>query len=314
MSLLATNFTLDGQTDIYRGEVRDVYTVNDKLISVATDRLAVFGKLFPEPIPHKGQVLNQLSEYFADATRDIVPNWIENTPDPNVSIGKKCKRFEVNFVIRGALIGHAWRVYESGVKTISGVEFPDGLQEYDLLEEPIITPSTKAQHGYEEDIDVAEILERGLMSEAQFERLSIVSRQLFIRGKQLARQKGLILADTKYEFGIYNDEIYVIDELHTPDNSRYFSLKDHDTYSNDRTKPIPRHMSKEYIRQWALEFGFSGLDDQVPPKMSQDFINEASKFYIEIYEQLTGNKFIYPKQGENIEKRILNNIKIALTK
>lgn len=313
MAILATNYSFSGQDDdVYRGEVRDVYTIGSKLISVATDRLSVFGHLFPEPIPHKGQVLNQLTDYFAGAVEDIVPNWIESAPDPNVSVGKNCKRFEVNIVIRGALVGHAWRVYNSGVRTISGVEIAAGMEEYDLLEEPIITPSTKSQRGYEEDISATDIIERGIMSEGQYERLSIIARQLFIRGKQMARERGLILADTKYEFGLFDEEIYLIDEIHTPDCSRYFHIDEYEKYLTDRMLPAPRHFSKELVRQWLLDNGYSGLDDQTPPVMSQEYMDMVSKLYIEIYECLTKQKFAFPDQGKDPLERIKTNIDSVL--
>lgn len=309
--LLATNLSLEGQTDIYRGETRDVYILDDRLVSVATDRMTVFGHLFPEAIPHKGQVLNQLTEYFAKATEDIIPNWLTSVPDPNVIIGKKCKRFEVNFVIRGALIGHAWRVYEAGTHRVSGVNLPEGLQEYDLFDEPLITPSTKAQSGFEEDVSAGEIIEQELMSEAEFERLSIIARQLFIRGKQMARQRGLILADTKYEFGICDGEIYLIDEIHTPDCSRYFNAEEYERYLKERNEP-PEHLSKEFMRQWALNQGFSGLEEQEVPVLPQDVINEISHRYVRLYEQLTGSEFQYPDSQLGIEERIQENIKTAL--
>lgn len=314
MAIVATNFLFDGQTDIYRGETRDVYILDDTLISIASDRLSVFGHLFPEPIPFKGHVLNQITAYFADATKDIIPNWIISVPDPNVIIGKKCDLFAVNMVIRGSLTGHAWRIYEAGARTISGVELPDGMKEYDLFDEPIITPSTKAPAGFEEDIAASEIIEQGIMSESEFERLSIVSRQLFIRGREMARQKGLILADTKYEFGRLNDEIYLIDEIHTPDNSRYYQKDEYKKYqANPNENQTLQHMSKEFVRQWALGHGYSGLDDQIAPKLSDDMVSQISDLYIHLYEQLIGKKFKKPDQdtadiGERIEKNIKQSL------
>ncbi len=314
MELLATNYSFKGQTDVYRGEARDVYSVDDHLTSIATDRLSVFGHLFTETIPHKGQVLNQLTYFFSEATEDIIPNWIESMPDPNVSFGKRCKRFNINIVIRGSLIGHAWRVYETGMRTICGVELPDGLQEYDLLDEPIITPSTKVQRGYEEDISATDIIAQEIMSEAEYERVSIVARQLFIRGKQIAREQGLLLADTKYEFGTYGDDMYLIDEIHTPDSSRYFYTDEYDNYLKDRSGRPPKDMSKEYIRQWLLQQGYSGLEDQTPPTLSQECIDTISARYIELYEQLTGTDFVYPQSHEDILERIKDNIDATLVK
>ena len=310
MAILATNYTFPGQTDVYRGETRDVYSLDTKMISVATDRLTIFGHLFSEPIPCKGQVINQLTQYFAEAAKDIVPSWIEYVPDSNVSIGKKCQPFKVNMVIRGALIGHAWRVYQAGARTISGIHLPDNMQEYDLFDEPIITPSTKAQSGYEEDISAQDIIEEGLMSEAEFERLSIVSRQLFIRGKQLVRKKGLILADTRYEFGTHDDQICIIDEIHTPDSSRYFKADSYEQYLRQRSTQPPEHLSTEYIRQWLLEQGYSGLEGQAAPALTKEFIDQLSGRYISLYQQITGDQFAYPDPDEDQLARIKHNIQL----
>lgn len=312
MAISGTSFSFPGQTDIYRGKVRDVYTVGSTLVTVATDRISAFDVIMPRPIPHKGQVLNQLASYFLESTKDIAPNWLENVPDPNVSMGRKCEPFAIEMVIRGCLVGHAWRVYESGVRELCGVPLPDGMKEYDMFEEPIITPSTKAQAGHDEDISAMEIVEQGLASEAEFERLSIMARQLFIKGRQDARGQGLILADTKYEFGKYKDEIYVIDEIHTPDSSRYFYADSYDAFIADRSKQEPKHLSKEFVRQWLLEQGFSGLEGQVLPEMSDEFVESVSKRYIELYEQITGKKFEYPAQKDDPLKRIEANVNKAL--
>jgi phosphoribosylaminoimidazole-succinocarboxamide synthase len=315
MAIPGTSFSLPGQTDIYRGKVRDVYTINnDTLVSVATDRLSAFDVILPRPIPHKGQVLNQIAEHFLKTTSEIAPNWLTSVPDPNVSIGKKCKPFAIEMVIRGCLVGHAWRVYEAGVRELSGVELPDGMQQYDMFEEPIITPSTKSNSGHDEDISAMEIVEQGLASEAEFERLSIMARQLFIHGRQEAREHGLILADTKYEFGLYNGEIYVIDEIHTPDSSRYFYAKSYEAYINDRGKEPPKNLSKEFVRQWLLDQGFSGLEGQTIPEMSDEFVKSVSDRYIELFEQLTGKKFVYPSKSIDPLERIEKNIKKALKK
>lgn len=313
MALSGTDFSFDGQTDVYRGKVRDVYTINnDTLVSVATDRISAFDVILPQPIPHKGQVLNQLAAHFLSATADIAPNWLQDIPDPNVSIGHKCKPFAIEMVIRGCLIGHAWRVYQAGVRELCGVSLPDGMQEYDVFDEPIITPSTKAHTGHDEDITAMEIVEQGLASESEFERLSIMARQLFIRGRQQARQQGLVLADTKYEFGTYNGEIYVIDEIHTPDSSRYFYVDGYEKYLQDRTGETPRHLSKEFVRKWLLDQGFSGLDGQKTPELSEAFVDSVSMRYIELYEQLTGKKFDYPDPKADVRARIENNILTAL--
>lgn len=313
MAISGTSFSFPGQTDVYRGKVRDVYTISDKtLVSVATDRISAFDVIMPRPIPHKGQVLNQIAAHFLKSTEDIAPNWLESIPDPNVSMGLKCKPYAIEMVIRGCLVGHSWRVYEKGVRQLCGVPLPDGMQEYDMFDEPIITPSTKADSGHDEDISAMDIVEQGLASESEYERLSIMARQLFIRGRQDARQQGLVLADTKYEFGNYNGEIYVIDEIHTPDSSRYFYADSYDAYVKDRTSELPRHLSKEFVRQWLLTQGFSGLDGQKLPEMDDEFVGLVSKRYIELYEQLTGNPFEYPKEGSDLVQRIEDNVNKAL--
>lgn len=313
MALSGTHFSFEGQTGVYRGKVRDIYTVNDDtLISVATDRISAFDVILPQPIPHKGQVLNQLAAHFLTKTANIAPNWLQETPDPNVSIGLKCQPFAIEMVIRGCLVGHAWRVYEAGVRELSGVRLPDGMQEYDMFDEPIITPSTKASSGHDEDISAMDIVEQGLASEAEFERLSIMARQLFIHGRQQARAQGLVLADTKYEFGTYNGEIYVIDEIHTPDSSRYFYVDGYEAYLKDRSGEAPRNLSKEFVRKWLLDQGFSGMENQKVPEMTDEFAQSVSRRYIELFEQLTGEKFIYPDPDIDITARIENNVKAAL--
>lgn len=313
MEIPGTHFSFPGQTDIYRGKVRDVYTINDrKLVSVATDRISAFDVILPRPIPHKGQVLNLLAAHFLKDTADIAPNWLQSVPDPNVSIGRKCQPFQVEMVIRGCLVGHAWRVYEKGIRDIAGVSMPDDMQEYDMFEEPVITPATKATSGHDEDISAMEIVEMGLASEAEFERLSMLARQLFIRGRQEARKRGLVLADTKYEFGKYNGEIYIIDEVHTPDSSRYFYLESYEAYLNDRSSESPKHLSKEFVRQWLLDHGFSGLEGQKLPEMTDELVETVSKRYIELYEQMTGESFAYPDPSVDPIDRIEKNVKKAL--
>ncbi|MGI9027503.1 MAG: phosphoribosylaminoimidazolesuccinocarboxamide synthase [Candidatus Saccharimonadales bacterium] len=285
-SISGTDFLFKGQTNIYRGKVRDVYTINDDtLVSIATDRISAFDVILPQPIPHKGQVLNQLAAHFLAATIDIAPNWLIEMPDPNVSIGHKCEPFAIEMVIRGCLVGHAWRVYQAGVRELCGVQLPDGMQEYDMFDEPVITPSTKSHTGHDEDITAMEIVEQGLASESDFERLSIMARQLFIRGRQQARDQGLVLADTKYEFGKYNGEIFVIDEIHTPDSSRYFYVDGYEAYLKDRTGEVPRNLSKEFVRRWLLDQGFSGLEGQKVPELDDEFVELVSQRYSELYEQ-----------------------------
>ncbi len=308
MELLATNYHFTDTQSVYRGEVRDVYVIGDQLISVSTDRLSVFGHTFTETIPYKGQVLNQLAYFCAEQVKDIVPHWIESLPDPNASIGKLCKPFEINMVIRGALIGHAWRVYQTGLREICGIRLPDGLKEYAVLTEPIITPTTKSQNGFETDIEPADIVTQGIMSESEYERLAIITRQLFIRGKQLARNKGLVLADTKYEFGIHDDAFHVIDEIHTPDSSRYFIAKEFDAFVSGKSQKRPKHLSKEYIREWLLENNFSGLGDQTAPAIPEEIVDELSARYIELYQKLTGKVFMPRAKAHDIEKLIKSTI------
>jgi phosphoribosylaminoimidazole-succinocarboxamide synthase len=309
--LIATNFSLPGQTEVFRGEVRDVYKIHDKIVSISTDRLSVFGHIFPRGIPYKGQVVSQITAYFADITKDIVPNWIESSPDPNVLIGKQCKPFPVNMIIRGSMVGHVWRIYEAGQHTICGVELPDGLQEYDILDEPIITPTTKTMNGYEEDITAGELIAQGIMTEDEYERLSIICRQLFIRGKLEARKKGLLLADSKYEFGTFNDEIYLIDEIHSPDSSRYFALKEYEDYAADKSQQPPEHLSREWIRLWLLDQGYSGLDDQTAPELTDELVIQLSERYISLYEALTGMAFLRPETSEDPLERIERVLKNA---
>lgn len=287
-----TNFNLPGQTGLYHGKVRDVYSISDDyLVMVATDRISAFDVILPRPIPGKGQVLNQLAEHFLEATRDIVPNWLLSVPDPNVSIGKNCQPFKLEVVIRGALVGHAWREYSAGKRELCGQPLGDGMQEYDLFQRPIITPATKAETGHDEDISQTDIIAQGLATAQQFDQLADYARQLFTRGQSMAAKQGLLLADTKYEFGLWNNEVYLIDEIHTPDSSRYFYTKSYQDYLADRTKPTPRHLSKEFVREWLLERGFNGQSEQTVPEMDDAFVADITAHYVELYEQLTGKEF-----------------------
>ena len=311
MSLKETSFNLPGQTKFYRGKVRDVYTISDKfLVMVVSDRISAFDVVLPEPIPYKGQVLNQIAAKFLNATQDIVPNWVLDVPDPTVTIGKICEPFKVEMVIRGYLAGHAWREYSAGKREVCGVKLPDGLKENDRLPEPIITPTTKASVGHDEDISREEILRRGIVAEEDYVKLEEYTRLLYLRGTELAAERNLILVDTKYEFGKADGKIYLIDEIHTPDSSRYFYK---DGYEDLQAKEEPqRQLSKEFVRKWLMENGFQGKDGQEIPEMNSELVKSISNRYIELYEHITGEAFIRTDSDE-IHKRVENNIKDSLT-
>ena len=307
-----TQFKFPNQIRHYKGKVRDVYFFKDKLIMVASDRLSAFDVVLPSVIPFKGQVLNQIAAHFLKATEDIVPNWILATPDPNVSIGKKCEPFPIEMVIRGYLAGHAWRTYKAGKRTLCGISLPDGLKENDRLPEPIITPTTKAAIGHDKDISKQEIIAQKLIVPDQYKQLESYTKALFQRGTELAEKQNLILVDTKYEFGLLNDEITLIDEIHTPDSSRYFYL---DSYQSRQTQDMPqKQLSKEFVREWLIEQGFRGLKGQKMPLISPELIQTISERYIELFEKITGEKFIQSAQNEvlnRIEQNILNWIKTS---
>jgi phosphoribosylaminoimidazole-succinocarboxamide synthase len=302
-----TNFILPGQTKFYKGKVRDVYTLNNEvLVMVASDRISAFDHVLPEGIPYKGQVLSQIASKFLKATSDIVPNWMEATPDPSVTVGKMCKPFKVEMVIRGYLTGHAWREYKMGKRMICGVPMPDGMLENQKFKSPILTPTTKADVGHDEDITKEEILSQGLVSEIDYTKLEEFTRALFQRGTDIAAKKGLILVDTKYEFGKdKNGVITLIDEIHTPDSSRYFYV---DGYEEKVEKgESPRQLSKEFVRQWLIEQGFQGKDGQVFPHMSEAYCNSVSERYIELFEYITGEKFI-KEDVNDVVNRVERNI------
>jgi len=305
-----TSFEFPGQLSVYKGKVRDVYIFEDQLAIVATDRISAFDVVLPSPIPYKGQVLNQIAAKFLEATSDLVPNWVTSIPDPSVTIGKKCEPFKVEMVIRGYLAGHAAREYAKGIRGICGVTLPEGLRENDKLPSPIITPTTKAAEGHDEDISKEEIISQGLVSEKDYEVLEKYTHALFQKGTEMAKDKGLILVDTKYEFGKYKEEILLIDEIHTPDSSRYFYA---DGYEENQKNGFPqRQLSKEFVRQWLIQNGFQGKEGQIVPIMPEEFINEISERYIELYEKITGEKFIKADAHEiekRIEKAILKQIK-----
>jgi phosphoribosylaminoimidazole-succinocarboxamide synthase len=304
-ALRETNFQFPGQTAFYRGKVRDVYTLNDRLLMVASDRISAFDHILPRPIPFKGQVLNQIAAYFLRATADIVPNWLLATPDPNVAVGLACEAFRVEMVIRGYLTGHAWRTYAAGKRVLCGVQLPDGLKENDPFPLPIITPSTKAEEGHDEDISREDIIAKGLVSEADYMQLEAYTRALFQRGTAMAAQRGLILVDTKYEFGKKDGVIYVIDEIHTPDSSRYFY---NEGYAERQAKgERQKQLSKEFVREWLMANGFQGLEGQTMPNMPDAFVHEVSERYIELYELITGQAFEKAQSGD-ILARIEGNV------
>lgn len=300
-----TDFHFPGQSGKYTGKVRDVYEFGDKLVMIASDRISAFDVVLPRAIPYKGQVLNQIAAFFLESTRDLVPNWLEATPDPSVAIGKRCTPYKVEMVIRGYLAGHAWREYREGKRTLCGNPLPDNLKENDKLPQPIITPTTKADQGHDEDISKEEILSQGLVSPKDYKILEDYTYRLFERGTQMAADQGLILVDTKYEFGRFNDEIYLIDEVHTPDSSRYFYAN---TYRELQEKGEPqRQLSKEFVRKWLIENGFQGKEGQQIPEMTDEFVHSVSERYIELFEKITGKKFL-KEGGENRLKSIENNI------
>ena len=306
-SLLATNFTLPGQIHKYTGKVREVISLeNDLLVMIATDRLSAFDVVMPKGIPYKGQILNQIATQMLEATKDIVPNWLEATPDPCVSIGKKCDPFKVEMVIRGYMSGHAAREYKLGKRLLCGVEMPDGMKENDPFPSPIITPATKAEEGHDEDISREEIIRQGIVSEEDYNQLEKYTHALFERGTELAAQKGLILVDTKYEFGKTADgTIVLIDEIHTPDSSRYFYAEGYK--ERQEANEPQKQLSKEFVRQWLISNGFQGLEGQTVPDMSNAYIEEVSSRYIELYENITGKAFV-KAEVDQIESRIEQNI------
>jgi phosphoribosylaminoimidazole-succinocarboxamide synthase len=302
-ALKGTNFNLNGQSKFYKGKVRDVYSIGqDYVVMVASDRISAFDVVLPEGIPFKGQVLNKIAYKMLQATSDIVPNWLLGSPTPNVSVGKYCKTIPVEMVIRGYLTGHAWREYKSGKRVLCGVALPEGMHEHDKFPSPIITPATKAEEGHDEDISREEIIAQGIVEEKTYEKLEEYTRQLFQRGTEIAAEQGLILVDTKYEFGMSNDgEVILIDEIHTPDSSRYFYSEGYQERQDKGEKQ--KQLSKEFVREWLMENDFQGLEGQTVPDMPAEFVNSVSNRYIELYEKITGETFI--KEGqENLETRI----------
>ena len=305
-----TNFNFDNQTAFYRGKVRDVYTIADTyLVMIATDRISAFDVVLPKPIPYKGQVLNQIASKFLKATEDILPNWVVSVPDPSVTIGHSCEPFKVEMVIRGYLSGHAWRTYKAGGRILCGETLAEGLKENDQLPEPIITPTTKAAVGHDEDISKKEILAQGIVSEEDYSQLEDYTKKLFQRGTEMAKERGLILVDTKYEFGKKEGKIYLIDEIHTPDSSRYFYA---DGYAQrQQLGQEQKQLSKEFVRQWLIENGFQGKEGQQIPEMTEKIVNSISERYIELFEHITGEAFQYP-QDQDVQVRLKNNVVEAI--
>ena len=307
-----STFNFDGQIDVYHGKVRDVYTLSEnRLVMVASDRISAFDHILPKGIPFKGQVLNQVATYFLDATKDIVPNWLVATPDPCVAVGHACEPIRVEMVIRGYLAGHAAREYKAGKRILCGVVLPEGLIENDRLPSPIITPAVKAEEGHDEDISREDILLHGHVSQEVYEKMELYTRKLFQRGTEMAFKQGLILVDTKYEFGLLNGEVVLIDEIHTPDSSRYFYA---DGYEERQASGLEqKQLSKEFVRQWLIENGFQGLEGQEIPHMPDEFVQIISERYIELYEKITGNQFV-KSDTTNSNDRIFINVQAYLQK
>lgn len=306
-ALKETHFEFPGQTGFYRGKVRDVYYFGDKMLMVASDRISAFDVVLPRAIPCKGQILNQIAFKNLEATKDIVPNWALSSPDPMVTYGLQCEPFAVEMVVRGYLVGHAWRTYSAGLRELCGVRLPDGLKENDKLPNPIITPTTKAKEGHDMDISREEIIAQGIVAKAEYEQLEQYTLQLFQRGTDLAAKQGLILVDTKYEFGKLDNQIYLIDEIHTPDSSRYFYA---DGYTERQQKAEKqKQLSKEFVREWLMANGFQGKEGQQVPTMTDEVVDGITQRYIELYEKVTGTTF-EKNQGESIPERIKKNVSI----
>jgi phosphoribosylaminoimidazole-succinocarboxamide synthase len=311
-AITESEFNFPGQLSVYHGKVRDVYTLkNDLVVMVASDRISAFDHVLPKGIPFKGQVLNQVATMFLDATKDIVPNWLLATPDPSVAVGLACEPIRVEMVIRGYLAGHAAREYAAGKRMICGVEMPEGLKENDRFPEPIITPASKAEEGHDEDISREEIIQKDLVPEDIYLQMENYTRALFQRGTEIAAKRGLILVDTKYEFGLLNDKVILIDEIHTPDSSRYFYS---DGYNERQIKGEPqKQLSKEFVRKWLMENGFQGLEGQTMPDMPDEFVQTITERYIELYERISGNTFV-KSETSDIANRIQTNVENYLNK
>jgi phosphoribosylaminoimidazole-succinocarboxamide synthase len=306
-TLTTTNYTFPGQTAVYKGKVRDVYNINNqKIVLIASDRISAFDAVLPKGIPYKGQILTSIATKFLNETKDLVPNWLEATPDPNAAIGLFCEPYKVEMVIRGYLAGHAWREYKSGKRTICGVEMPEGMKQNDKFPEPIITPATKAEDGdHDEDISKEEIIAQGIVNKAEYEQLEKYTRALFQRGTEIAAKQGLILVDTKYEFGKKEGVIYLIDEIHTPDSSRYFYAEGYE--ERQQKNEEQKQLSKEFVREWLIENGFQGLEGQSIPEIPDTFVETVTERYIELFEKITGEKFM-KADNSDIANRIETNV------
>ena len=310
-ALTATDFNFDGQKSVYHGKVRDVYDINDDiLVMIATDRISAFDVILPKGIPYKGQVLNQIASKFLDATADICPNWKLATPDPMVTVGLKCEGFRVEMIIRSILTGSAWRAYKNGCRELCGVKLPENMKENERFPEPIITPTTKADEGHDLDISKEEIIRQGIVSAEDYEVMETYTRQLFRRGQEIAQKHGLILVDTKYEFGKRDGKVYLIDEIHTPDSSRYFYA---DGYEEKLANNLPqKQLSKEFVRQWLIEHDFMNEPGQTMPEITDEYANSVSERYIELYEHITGEKFVKAQDADDISARIEKNVNAYL--
>ncbi len=311
-TLIKTDYNFPGQTHVYHGKVRDVYSIGaDELVMIATDRISAFDVILPHGIPYKGQVLNQIAAKFLDATSDIVPNWKSSTPDPMVTVGVRCETYKVEMIVRGYLTGSAWREYKAGTRTLCGVPLPDGMKENEKFPTPILTPTTKADEGHDENISRDEIIAQGLAPKDEYEKIEQYALALFQRGSEMAAERGLILVDTKYEFGKHNGEIYLIDEIHTPDSSRYFYA---DTYQELFDKDAEqKQLSKEFVRKWLMDNGFQGKEGQAVPEMTEEFCTSVSERYIELYEHIVGEKFVKADIND-VESRIERNVTDFLKK
>lgn len=309
-AITETKFNFPKQKNFYKGKVRDVYTIDDKLVMVVSDRISAFDVVLPKGIPYKGQVLNQIAARFLKATEDILPNWMMAVPDPMVTVGHLCEPFKVEMVIRGYLSGHAWREYKAGKRMLCGVPMPDGMKENDKFPEPLITPTTKASVGHDEDISREEILKQGLVSKEDYEQLEKYTRAVFQRGTEMAAKMGLILVDTKYEFGKKDGKIYLIDEIHTPDSSRYFYKEGYE--ERQQKGEAQKQLSKEFVREWLMANGFQGKDGQVVPEMTPEVVNSISDRYIELYEHIVGEKFV-KADASNVLERVEKNIRTYLS-
>lgn len=311
-ALTHTSFDFTGKTDVYHGKVRDVYSIGeDLLVMIASDRISAFDVILPRGIPYKGQVLNRIAAKMLEQVKDIVPTWVLDVPHPNVTVGKRCEPIRIEMVIRGYLSGHAWRTYRSGERILCGVTMPEGMKESDRFPEPIITPATKADEGHDEDISKEEIIARGIVNPELYEQMESITRQLFQRGQEIANEHGLILVDTKYEFGLYNGVLTLMDEIHTPDSSRYFYQDGYE--ERQRSNEPQKQLSKEFVRQWLIEHNFQGLEGQVVPEMPDEFVETVSERYIELFERITGQSFERTSLDQ-VEDEICSRVEESLIK